>query len=56
MNKATQKLLCAQANKALGRSLTVKQPSAYDVLLKLSLIDHLTAPAPQRVSAPAAQV
>ncbi len=56
MNKATQKLLCAQANRALGRSLTAEQPSAYEVLVKLSLIDHLTTPAPQKALAPSQAV
>jgi len=52
MNKATQKLLCAQANRALGRSLATEQPSAYEVLVKLSLIDHLTSPLPQTAGIP----
>ena len=56
MNKATQKLLCAHANRALWRSLATEQPSAYEVLVKLSLIDHLRAPTPRKAPAPVAQV
>lgn len=43
MNRATQKLLRAQARKALAHTLNEKQPSAYDLLLKRAMIDQLTA-------------
>lgn len=44
MNKATQKLLRAQASKALARALGDEQPSAYDLLLKRAMVDQMTTP------------